>query len=229
MIQEIVMQIPQLDILTLSSAGLLIATFGVIVRRGFTDWLSAYRYQTVVLAAATAVIAYYTGIWEIYVAAALTLAIKAIIIPRVLLRVTRKIKDEFKIETNPYVSLRLSVLISALLVALSYALTQQMLSTSNLDMVTMTYLPVSVSLFFIGLFVMVSRRMALNQVVGLLIIENGLFLFTTALTHGVSLIIEIGIFADILVGVMISAILLFRISQTFDTLDIGSLEKLRDD
>jgi hydrogenase-4 component E len=229
MIQEIIMQIPQLDILTLSSAGLLIATFGVVVRRGFTDWLSAYRYQAVVLAAATAVIAYYTGIWEIYVAAALTLAIKAIIIPKVLLRVTRKIKDEFKIETNPYVSLRLSVLISALLVALSYALTQQMLSTSNLDRVTMTYLPVSVSLFFIGLFVMVSRRMALNQVVGLLIIENGLFLFTTALTHGVSLIIEIGIFADILVGVMISAILLFRISQTFDTLDIGSLEKLRDD
>lgn len=223
------MEIPQVDILTISSAGLLIATFGVVVRRGFADWLSAYRYQTVVLAAVTAVIAYFTGVWEIYVAAALTLVIKAVIIPRVLLRVTKKIKDEFKTETNPYVSLRLSVLISALLVALSYALTQQMLSTSGLDRVTMTYLPVSISLFFIGLFVMVSRRMALNQVVGLLIIENGLFLFTTVLTHGVSLIIEIGIFADILVGVIISAILLFRITQTFDTLDIGSLEKLRDD
>jgi len=217
------------NILTISSAGLLIATFGVVVRRGFSDWLSAYRYQTIVLAGVTAVIAYYTGVWEIYVAAALTLAIKAVVIPRVLVRVTRKIKDEFKIEANPYVGLRLSVLISALLVALSYALTQQMLSSSSLDVVAMTYLPVSVSLFFIGLFVMVSRRMALNQVVGLLIIENGLFLFTTALTHGVSLIIEIGIFADILVGVVISAILLFRISQTFDTLDIGSLEKLRDD
>jgi hydrogenase-4 component E len=217
------------DILTISSAGLLIATFGVVVRRGFADWLSAYRYQTIVLAGVTAVIAYITGVWEIYVAAALTLVIKAVVIPRVLVRVTRKIKDEFKTEANPYVGLRLSVLISALLVALSYALTQQMLSSSSLDAVAMTYLPVSVSLFFIGLFVMVSRRMALNQVVGLLIIENGLFLFTTALTHGVSLIIEIGIFADILVGVVISAILLFRISQTFDTLDLGSLEKLRDD
>lgn len=225
----IMMQIPQIDILTLSSAGLLIATFGVVVRRGFMDWLSAYRYQTVVLAAVTAVIAYYTGIWEIYVAAALTLVIKAIIIPRLLVRVTRRIKSEFKIEINPYVSLRLSVLISALLVALSYGLTQQVLTTSNLDKVAMTYLPVSISLFFIGVFVMVSRKMALNQVVGLLILENGLFLFTTALTHGVSLIIEIGIFVDILVGVMISSILLFRISQTFDTLDIGKLEKLRDD
>jgi hydrogenase-4 component E len=217
------------DILTISSAGLLIATFGVVVRRGFADWLSAYRYQTIVLAGVTAVIAYITGVWEIYVAAALTLVIKAVVIPRVLVRVTQKIKDEFKTEANPYVGLRLSVLISALLVALSYALTQQMLSSSSLDAVAMTYLPVSVSLFFIGLFVMVSRRMALNQVVGLLIIENGLFLFTTALTHGVSLIIEIGIFADVLVGIVISTILLFRISQTFDTLDLGSLEKLRDD
>lgn len=223
------MEILPADMLTISSAGLLIATFGVVVRRGFADWLSAYRYQTIVLAGLTAVIAYFTGVWEIYVAAALTLVIKALVIPRVLVRVTRKIKDEFKTEANPYVGLRLSVLISALLVALSYALTQQMLSSSSLDAVAMAYLPVSVSLFFIGLFVMVSRRMALNQVVGLLIIENGLFLFTTALTHGVSLIIEIGIFADILVGVVISAILLFRISQTFDTLDIGSLEKLRDD
>lgn len=223
------MQIPQLDIMTLSSAGLLIATFAVVVRRGFTDWLSAYRYQTIVLAGVTAVIAYTTGIWEIYVAAALTLAIKAIAIPKVLVRVTSKIKGEFKTETNPYVSIRLSVLISALLVALSYALTQEMLSASNLDVVAKTYLPVSVSLFFIGLFVMVSRRMALNQIVGLLIIENGLFLFTTALTHGVSLIIEIGIFADILVGILVSSVLLFRISQTFDTLDVGSLEKLRDD
>ncbi len=223
------MQIPSPDILTLSSAGLLIATFAVVVRRGFMDWLSAYRYQTVVLAGVTAVIAYFTGIWEIYVAAGLTLVIKAIIIPKVLVRVTKKIKGEFKIETNPYVSLRMSVLISALLVALSYILTQQILSSSTLDRVAVTYLPVSLALFFIGLFVMVSRRMALNQVVGLLIIENGLFLFTTALTHGVSLIIEIGIFADILVGVIISAVLLFRISQTFDTLDIGSLERLRDD
>jgi hydrogenase-4 component E len=220
---------PQPDILMLSSAGLLVATFAVVVRRGFADWLSAYRYQSIVLSAATAAIAYFTGSWEIYIAAALTLLIKAVIIPKVLLRVTKKIKDELKTEANPYISLRLSVLIAALLVGLSYVLTQQMLPESTLDKVASTYLPVSMSLFLIGLFVMVNRRLALNQVVGLLIMENGLFLFTTALTHGVSILIEIGIFADILVGVVISSILLYRISQTFDTMDVGELEKLRDD
>ena len=224
------MQIPQPDIVALSSVALLVSTFGVVVRRSFAGWLSAYRYQSIVLAGSTGLIAYATGVWEIYAAAVLTLLVKAIVIPRLLVRVTEGVNDEFKIEANPYVSIRLSVLISALLVALSYALVQEILPSAGLDgLAAAAYLPVSLSLFFIGLFVMVSRRMALNQVVGLLIIENGLFLFPPALPNGVSLIIEVGILADILVGVMISSLLLLRINQTFDTLDIGRLEKLKDD
>jgi len=217
------------DLITLSAAGLLIATFGVVVRRSFIGWVSAYRYQSVVLAASTAVVGYSTGFWDIYAAAVLTLVVKAEVIPRLLVRVTSGVEGDLKMEANPYVSIRLSVLISALLVALSYGLVGQVLASARLDVLAQAYLPVSVSLFFIGLFAMVSRRTALNQVVGLLIIENGLFLFTTALTHGVSLIIEVGILADALVGVVISAILLTRMSQTFDTMDTGSLEKLKDD
>ncbi|HVC27325.1 MAG TPA: hypothetical protein VND40_04115 [Nitrososphaerales archaeon] len=223
------MQIPLSEILTLTAVGLLLSTFGVVLRRSFEGWLSAYRYQSIILAGSTAVIAYETGYWEIYAAAILTLVIKAVVIPRLLVSVTESVKDEFKIEANPYVSIRLSLLISALLVALSYGLIHETLVSTSLGVYALTYLPVSLSLFFVGLFVMVSRRMALNQVVGLLIIENGLFLFTTALTQGVSLIIEVGILADILVGVMISALLLLRMSQTFDSFDMASLENLKDD
>jgi len=216
-----------LDVLTISGAILLIATFGIVARRGFMDWLSAYSYQSIVLAGVTAIIGYVTGIWEIYVAAGLTLVIKSIIIPKVLIYVTRKLEIDFKLETNPYISIRASVIISALLVALSYFLTQQI--PFKTDQIVNAYLPVSMAQFFIGLFVLVNRRTVLSQVVGLLIIENGLFLFTIALTHGVSLVIEIGIFVDILVGILISSILLFRISRTFDSLDVGKLENLRDD
>lgn len=217
----------QLDVLTISGAILLIATFGVIARRGFMDWLNAYRLQSVVLAAVTAIIGYVTGIWEIYIAAALTLVIKSLVIPKVLTYVTRSLEIEFKTETNPYLSLRASIIVSALLVAMSYFLSQQIPFRS--DPVVNVYLPVSMAQFFLGLFALVNRRTALSQVVGLLVIENGLFLFTLVLTHGVSLIIEIGIFADILVGIVISSILLFRMSRTFDSLDVDKLENLRDD
>ncbi|NHH98347.1 hypothetical protein DYY66_0063 [Candidatus Nitrosotalea sp. FS] len=221
------METIQFDVLTISGAILLIATFGIVATRGFMDWLNAYRYQSIVLSGVTAIIGYVTGIWEIYIAAGLTLVIKSIIIPKVLTYVTRKLEIEFKLETNPYVSIRASVIISALLVALSYFLIQQIPFKS--DQIVNAYLPVSMAQFFIGLFVLVNRRTVLSQVVGLLIIENGLFLFAMALTHGVSLLIEIGIFVDILVGILISSILLFRISRTFDSLDVGKLENLRDD
>lgn len=217
----------QLDVMTISGAILLIATFGVVARRGFMDWLNAYRLQSVVLSGVTAIIGYVTGVWEIYIAAALTLVIKSLVIPKVLTYVTRQLEIEYKTETNPYLSLRASIIVSALLVALSYFFSQQMPFKS--DPVVNIYLPVSMAQFFLGLLVLVNRRSALSQIVGLLIIENGLFLFTLALTHGVSLIIEIGIFADILVGIVISSILLFRMSRTFDSLDVGKLENLRDD
>ncbi|MDH2907947.1 MAG: hypothetical protein PXX83_07635 [Candidatus Nitrosotalea sp.] len=217
----------QLSILTISGSILIIATFSVVARRGFIDWLNAYRHQSIVLAGVTAIIGYITGIWEIYIAAALTLIVKSIIIPKVLTYVTRRLEIEFKIETNPYVSLRTSVIISALLVGLSYFLTQQIPFKS--DPVVNVLLPVSMAQFFIGLFVLVNRRTVLSQVVGLLIIENGLFLFTMVLTHGVSLIIEVGIFVDILIGIVISSILLFRMGRTFDSLDVTNIENLRDD
>ena len=193
-----------------------------------TGWVSAYRYQSMVLAAAAGVIGYTTGLWEIYAAAALTLVVKVLVIPRLLVRLTRGVEGTLKIEADPYVSVRMSMVVSALLVALSYGVVQETLGR-GLGQVADAYLPVSVSLFFIGLFVMVTRRTALNQVVGLLVIENGIFLFTTALTNGVSLIIEAGILADALVGVVIAATLLARMTLTFDTLDVTSLERLKDD
>ena len=76
------METIQFDVLTISGAILLIATFGIVATRGFMDWLNAYRYQSIVLSGVTAIIGYVTGIWEIYIAAGLTLVIKSIIIPK---------------------------------------------------------------------------------------------------------------------------------------------------
>lgn len=217
----------QIDLLHISAVILLIATFGIVVRRGFLDWVHAYRYQTIVLAGVVALIAYVTGVGELFLVSALTFGIKAVIIPKILFNVTKKLDSPIRLEVNPYVSLRVSVIISALLVTMSYFIALQIPIVS--DNTTSIFLPVSFSLFFIGMFIIISRRKALNQIVGLLTIENGLFLFAVTLTHGFPLVIEIGLMADILVSVLISSILLFRISKTFDSIDIKNLESLRDD
>lgn len=217
----------EINLLDISAVILLVATFGLIVSRGFSNWVNAYRYQTIVLAGIVALIASISNIWELYIVSALTLGIKAVIIPKILFYVTKKLDSPIKLEIDPYVSMKLSVIISALLVAMSYFIFLYLDIKSN--EIIQVFLPISFALFFIGLFVIVSRRKALNQMMGLLTIENGLFLFAVSLTHGFSLIIEIGLMADILLGVIISSILLFRMSRTFDSIDIKNLESLRDD
>ena len=89
-------------------------------------------------------------------------------------------------------------------------------------------LAVAIALFLIGFFSMVNRRKALTQVLGLLSLENGLFLAAISLTYGVPLVVEIGILFDVLIAVMVLGILVFRIRETFDSMDVSKLRKLRE-
>jgi len=74
---------------------------------------------------------------------------------------------------------------------------------------------------------MTARKKAITQVVGFLVMENGLFLAATAAAYGMPLIVELGIFFDLLVAVMVLGILVYRIQETFDSMDVSKLSRLR--
>ena len=78
-----------------------------------------------------------------------------------------------------------------------------------------------------GFFLMMNRRKAISQVLGLLTAENGLFLAAISLTYGMPLIVELGIFFDVLIAVMIFGILVYRISEIFDSMDTNKFRRLR--
>jgi len=86
---------------------------------------------------------------------------------------------------------------------------------------------VAISLFLIGFYMMITRRKAFMQVLALLCLENGLFLAAISLTFGMPLIVELGIFFDLLVAVMVLGILVYRIQETFDSMDVSKLSRLR--
>jgi hydrogenase-4 component E len=88
-------------------------------------------------------------------------------------------------------------------------------------------LPVSISIMLIGLFIMTSRRKAITQIIGLLTMENGVFLSGLSITSGMPMIVELGIFFDILVAALILGVFVFRINRTFETIDIDTLRRLR--
>ncbi|HEY3281305.1 MAG TPA: hypothetical protein VGN26_03455 [Armatimonadota bacterium] len=85
----------------------------------------------------------------------------------------------------------------------------------------------AVSLLLIGMLLMLTRRLAISQVVGFLVLENGIFLYALTQTHGMPLMVEMGVVLDLLVAVMVSGLLIFRLNSSFEHIDVSKLRRLR--
>ena len=75
---------------------------------------------------------------------------------------------------------------------------------------------------------MITRRKAITQVLGLLFMENGLFLAGFSLTFGMPIIVELGILFDMLMGVIILGVFIVQIRRNFSSVDLDSLTTLHD-
>jgi len=94
--------------------------------------------------------------------------------------------------------------------------------------ITSNCLAISFATVLIGMFMMVSRRKAITEVVGLLVVENGVFLAAVSTTYSMPMVVELGVFFDIFVGVIIMGVFAFRINRTFETVDSTVLRRLKD-
>lgn len=88
-------------------------------------------------------------------------------------------------------------------------------------------IPVSFSLMMTGLFLVVARRTAVNQVLGYLVLENGIYAFSLAMVRDVPFLVEIGVLMDMFVAVFVMGIAIYRINSEFDHIDSDRLTKLR--
>jgi hydrogenase-4 component E len=215
-------------IINLMAAMVLVLQIAMVAQRWLMANVRIFAAQSFLLAAIAATIAYFNHAPHIYVAAALTLALKGIALPILLTRLVAKVGIRQEIE--PLVNVPVSILISAGLTLLGYLVADSFYHPAELGIASAlghNTLAVAISLFLIGFFMMVNRRKAITQVLGLLSLENGLFLAAIALTYGMPLVVELGVFFDLLVGTMILGILVYRIRETFDSMDVSKLRKLR--
>jgi len=88
-------------------------------------------------------------------------------------------------------------------------------------------IPSAFATLFIGFLLLVSRKKAITQVVGYLVMENGIFLFALLLLETTPLLVELGIFLDIFVGVFIMGIVINHIQSEFDHMDTSQLTTLK--
>jgi hydrogenase-4 component E len=203
----------------------LVLVFGLVVlwRRGVPAYISAFTWQSLVLATVAATVGWFGHDHELYVVAGLLVLVKVVAIPRLLGRMERRFRTER--ELAPYVNTATSLVVAGLLVLFGYAIMRPVVAASQLP--TRTAMPLAMGLVLVSLFVIVSRKKALTQVVGFLMLENGIALLAILGTYGIPLIVELGVFLDALMGFLVMQIVVYRIHDTFDTIDVDQLDRLR--
>ena len=211
------------ELSVLGSSLVLLFGFILLWRRGVPAYITAFTWQSGTLAVLTAVVAHYGQDRELYWVAAALFVLKALVIPRLLKRMEVRFAAER--EVAPYVNTETSLLISALLVLFAYAITRPIVALSLLP--TRAGMPLAMGLIFVSLFVVISRKKAITQVIGFLMLENGLALLAVLGTFGIPLIVELGVFLDVLLGFLVMQIFVYQIHETFESIDVEQLNRLK--
>jgi hydrogenase-4 component E len=203
----------------------LVLIFGVLLlwRRSLGAYINLFRWQSAVLAGILALIGYSSNDIGLYLTAVFMLVLKVIILPRYLRRMMTRL--DVGREKQPYVNIATSLIAAGLLVLLAYAVTRPLMLVSNLP--TRSGMPLAVGLIFVGLFFILTRKKALAQIVGFLVMENGIMLLAALATFGIPLIVELGVFLDVLMGFLVMQVLVYHIHGTFETLDVDQLNQLK--
>ena len=156
--------------------------------------------------------------------AGVSMALKAVVFPRLLNRALRDANVRREIE--PFVGYTVSTLLGGLALGISFWLSWR-LPLPHAE-ISSLIVPVAFFSMLTGLFLIVSRRKALTQVLGYLVFENGIFVFGVGLTREAPLVVELGVLLDVFVAVFVMGIALFHISREFDHIDADRLSSLKD-
>jgi len=209
--------------ITLMAALMLVAQLMMIAERMLLRHIGLFAMQSLLLAGIAAVVAHANHASHVYVVAVLTLAGKTLFLPWLLRRMVRRI--EIGREIKPLLGAPASMLVCGALTLLGYVVARPFTSLERLGNNT---LGIAFAIFLSGFFLMINRRKAISQVLALLTIENGVMLAAVALTsYGMPLVVELGIFFDVMVAVMVLGILVYRIRETFASMDTGKLNQLK--
>ncbi len=211
---------------TLMAAFVLVLQIAMVAQRSLVVNIRMFGTQSFLLGAIAGAIAWYNGAPHIFVAAGMTVLVKAILVPILLERLVDRI--EIRHEIEPIINVPLSIVISGGLTLIAYlvgaSFYHRETGAASLGHNT---LAVAISVFLIGFFMMINRRKAMSQVLALLTLENGVFLAAICLTYGMPLIVELGVFFDVLVAVLVLGILVYRIRETIESMDVSKLRRLR--
>jgi len=152
-----------------------------------------------------------------------TLVVKAILLPRFLSSAIRE--ASVRREVEPRVGFTASLVLGAVSVALAFGIAPRLpLPGLHSELLV----PVALSTVMIGLVVLTTRSKAITQIVGYLVLENGIYVFGLSQVMRVPFLVEVGVLLDVFAGVFVMGVVVFHINREFDSLDADQLSELRD-
>lgn len=212
------------QLINLFAALLLLLAFAMLTQRRILSLINLFAVQGFVLALSTAVVAYSTNQGHLYLSAAITFGLKVLLLPWFLHWLIRKLNVRWDVES--VVNIPVQMLIGIALVIFAFNLAAPISQIAGT--ITKSALGIATASILLSFLMMITRRKAVSQVIGFLAMENGLFFAATSATYGMPMVVELGILFDVLVGALIFGVFFFHIRETFESLDIHHLEKLKE-
>lgn len=213
-----------LDLVDVSTGSVLVCAVITLWRRDLRAIVAVLALQGVALSALAAVLAIHTHDLSLGVVSVGVLAVKGIIIPKLLARIARD--DPGSRETAPLVNVPSSLVAAAALIIVAYVSAHTL--TSLFPNATSRLAPLGLATVLLGFFLLVTRRKAVSQIVGLLLIDNGVALVAFLLTSGVPILIEFGASLDLLLVVAVLQVLATTMHARFGHIDLDQLRELHD-
>lgn len=212
-------------LLDLAAGLFVLAAVGMLWRRQLSAMVRLFAVQGMTLALLVGILGIHEHSVELVIVACGIGILRAGVLPLLARRVLRNAPAEQR-ETSPSVNIAASMLAAAALTLLAYAISRPLVALAPSPATAL--FPVTLAVVLIGFFALASRRRALSQLVGFLLLDNGITATAFLATSGVPLIVELGVSFDVLLVIVVLQMLAARLQIAFGSTDLDELRELHD-
>jgi hydrogenase-4 component E len=214
-----------IGMLNLAAGGLLLTAVLVLWRRELPVIVRMFALQGVALAALVAALAWDEGEPELAAVAVGFLVLRGGVVPWLLRRALAG-AGPVQRESRPVINVATSLLAAAALTLLALAVSQPLVDLASTA--ASRAVPLGIAVVLIGFLVLVTRRHAVSQLVGFLLMDNGITAVGFLTTAGIGLVVEVGVALDVLLVVLVAQVLTERMREAFGDTDLDELRELHD-
>lgn len=204
---------------------LLLCAVLIVWRRSIAAEVRLLAVQGGALAGLVTVLGVHEESTELLVVAGIVLTLKVAVLPGMLSRAVARHGNALREET-PLINTTTSLIAMSLLTMLAFLVSRPLLVLG--DDPAIAAVPIGIALVLYGFLVLATRRHAFSQLIGFLVLDNGIATIAFLTAGGVPLVVELGASLDVLLVVLILQVLTARIRSEFGDADLDDLTELRD-